>query len=134
MSATTIAAATMEARLIGPAFGAPFSEGEKSVRARRETHWNWQDNSFAWACPRKDERRFSDGLGPLFNAQSCRECHQNPVSGGATQVLELRFGHRGPDGLVLYVPIVEAPGQIRVGRFGWKDQQASLVSFRAMPT
>src|SRR5438876_4617190 len=23
----------------------------------------------------------SDGLGPLYNAQSCRECHQNPVSG-----------------------------------------------------
>lgn len=67
--------------------------------------------------------------GPLFNAQPCPECHQNPVSGGATQVLEPRIGHRG-----LYVPIVEAPGQTRVGRFGWKDQQASLVSFRAMPT
>jgi CxxC motif-containing protein (DUF1111 family) len=24
----------------------------------------------------------SDGLGPLFNAQSCRECHQSPVAGG----------------------------------------------------
>jgi CxxC motif-containing protein (DUF1111 family) len=30
---------------------------------------------------------------------------------------------------VLYVPIVEAPGQTGVGRFGWKDQQASLLSF-----
>src|SRR3989440_12554336 len=39
-----------------------------------------------------------DGLGPLFNAQSCRECHQNPVSGGISQVLELRVGHKGPDG------------------------------------
>src|SRR6266404_6498967 len=39
-----------------------------------------------------------DGLGPLYNAQSCRECHQNPVSGGASQVTELRVGHRGPDG------------------------------------
>ena len=27
-----------------------------------------------------------DGLGPLYNAQSCRECHQNPVSGSASQV------------------------------------------------
>src|SRR5215470_17439797 len=34
-----------------------------------------------------------DGLGPVYNAQSCRECHQNPVSGGASQVGELRVGH-----------------------------------------
>jgi len=159
----------------------------------------------------------ADGLGPLYNAQSCRECHQNPTSGGPSQVTELRVGHRGPDGRfrnpeipiahgaetitgrslvnlraicpsgafpnteiqervpdtetirttrislnllgdgfiealadqtlidlshgqcrashgkicgqVLYVPIVEAPGQTGVGRFGWKDQQASLLSF-----
>ena len=32
------------------------------------------------------------GLGPVYNAQSCRECHQNTVSGGASQVLELRAG------------------------------------------
>src|SRR6266702_2934936 len=38
-----------------------------------------------------------DGLGPLYNAQSCRECHQNPTSGGASQITELRVGHRGPD-------------------------------------
>src|ERR1700757_4098230 len=35
----------------------------------------------------------SDGLGPLYNAQSCRECHQNPVSGAASQITELRVGH-----------------------------------------
>jgi hypothetical protein len=40
----------------------------------------------------------SDGLGPLFNAQSCRECHQSPVTGGVSQVTELRVGHKGPDG------------------------------------
>jgi len=159
----------------------------------------------------------SDGLGPLYNAQSCRECHQSPVSGAASQVAELRVGHQGPDrhfhnpeipiadgaevisgrslvndrvtcpnaafpdkeiqervpetenirtfrlslsllgdgfveavadqtlidvaaqqcksshrkicGQVLEVPIVEAPGQMSVGRFGWKDQHASLLSF-----
>jgi len=159
----------------------------------------------------------ADGLGPLYNAQSCRECHQNPTSGGPSQVTELRVGHPGPDGhfhnpeipiahgaetitgrslvdlraicpsgafpsteiqervpdtetirttrislnllgdgfvealadqtlielsrdqcksshgkicgQVLYVPLVEAPGQTAVGRFGWKDQQASLLSF-----
>jgi CxxC motif-containing protein (DUF1111 family) len=161
--------------------------------------------------------QLSDGLGPLYNAQSCRECHQNPVSGAASQVTELRVGHQGPDGRfrtpdipivegaevisgrslvndraicpnaafpaeeiqervpesetihtlrlslsllgdgfveavadqtfvdlskqqcksshgnicgqILYVPVVEAPGQMGVGRFGWKDQHASLLSF-----
>jgi CxxC motif-containing protein (DUF1111 family) len=161
--------------------------------------------------------QLTDGLGPLYNAQSCRECHQSPVSGAASQVTELRVGHNGPDGRfrtpeipiahgaetitgrslvndraicpnsafpdkeiqervpesetirtfrlslnllgdgfveavadqtlidlskqqckssngkicgqVLYVPIVEAPGQMGVGRFGWKDQHASLLSF-----
>lgn len=159
----------------------------------------------------------ADGLGPLYNTQSCRECHQNPTSGGSSQVTELRVGHNDakgqfqnpeipinhgteiikgrslindraicpsgafpkteiqehvPDtenirtfrvslnllgdgfveavadqalvdlskdqckksghkicGQALYVPIVEAPGHTGVGRFGWKDQQASLLSF-----
>src|ERR1700730_9425665 len=161
--------------------------------------------------------QLSDGLGPLYNTQSCRECHQSPVSGAASQVTELRVGHQGPEGhfrnpeipiahgaevisgrslvndraicpngafpdneiqervpetetirtfrlslnllgdgfveavadqtlmdlaeqqcksshqkicgQVLQVPIVEAPGQMSVGRFGWKDQHASLLSF-----
>ncbi|MGE5255686.1 MAG: di-heme oxidoredictase family protein [Hyphomicrobiales bacterium] len=164
-----------------------------------------------------DVEIIKDGLGPLYNAQSCRECHQNPVSGAASQITELRVGHLGPDGRfqdpkipiargaeiitgrslvndraicpsgefpdteiqervpltetirtfrislnllgdgfvealadqtlvdlarrqcaashgticgqVLFVPIVEAPGQTGVGRFGWKNQQASLLSF-----
>src|SRR5215467_5181104 len=42
--------------------------------------------------------QISDGLGPLYNAQSCRECHQNPVSGGPSQVNELRVGHIGKNG------------------------------------
>ena len=32
-------------------------------------------------------------------------------------------------GKVIEVPLAEAPGQTRVGRFGWKNQQASLLSF-----
>jgi CxxC motif-containing protein (DUF1111 family) len=174
------------------------------------------------------------GLGPLYNAQSCAECHQNPVTGGISQISELRAGHLDgygnfvpatvtinvggpnggvtianrslinqratcpgvvtdndptnniPDGTIIYnhpndqgeerlssaddirtrraatnvlglgfveaisnttlqnipntqpngmkgqvitVPVFEAPGQFRVGRFGWKNQQASLLSF-----
>jgi CxxC motif-containing protein (DUF1111 family) len=164
-----------------------------------------------------DVETVADGLGPLYNAQSCRECHQNPTSGGTSQVSELRVGHEGKDhlfqnpeipiahgaevitgrtlvndrsicpnaaspdteiqehvpdsenirttrmslgllgdgfveavadetlleiarkqckgshhkicGQAIYVPIVEAPGQTAVGRFGWKDQHASLLSF-----
>ena len=165
----------------------------------------------------EEVERISDGLGPIYNAQSCRECHQNPTSGGSSQVNELRVGHTGPDGKfqdpaipiargtevikgrslvndraicpngafpsteiqervpdserirtfrasvnllgdgfveavadqtfidlareqckknhnkicgqVLFVPVVESPGQTAVGRFGWKDQHASLLSF-----
>jgi CxxC motif-containing protein (DUF1111 family) len=32
-------------------------------------------------------------------------------------------------GQFIQVPVLEAPGQIRGGRFGWKNQQASLLSF-----
>src|SRR5256714_1920128 len=46
-----------------------------------------------------------DGLGPVYNAQSCRECHENPVTGGISQITELRAGHTGPDGA-----FVDAPG------------------------
>ena len=34
-------------------------------------------------------------------------------------------------GLLIQVPVGESDGQNRTGRFGWKDQQASLVSFSA---
>jgi len=173
------------------------------------------------------------GLGPVYNAQSCAECHQNPVTGGISQISELRAGHfdgdgdsddnfvpatltineaggvspaitianrslinqratcpgvitdltthaiiynhpneqaqervpgaefvrtrrmttnllglgfvesisnttlqnipngqpAGMQGQVVLVPMSEAPGQFRVGRFGWKDQDASLLTF-----
>src|SRR5215475_2944341 len=40
-----------------------------------------------------DEREeIADGLGPLYNAQACAECHQNPVSGSSSQITELRVG------------------------------------------
>jgi CxxC motif-containing protein (DUF1111 family) len=34
-------------------------------------------------------------------------------------------------GQFIQVPVSEAPGQVRGGRFGWKNQQASLLSFSA---
>ncbi|HEV8200296.1 MAG TPA: di-heme oxidoredictase family protein, partial [Candidatus Polarisedimenticolia bacterium] len=38
------------------------------------------------------------------------------------------FGMRGQ---VIVVPVLEAGGKTRVGRFGWKNQHASLLSFSA---
>jgi len=46
-----------------------------------------------------------DGLGPVYNAQSCAECHQNPITGGISQISELRAGHRDAFG-----NFVDAPG------------------------
>src|ERR1700756_2741453 len=150
------------------------------------------------------------GLGPVFNARACADCHQNPVSGGSSQFTEIRAGHLDkegnfvaatvpindgattianrsiindralipqaqehvPDaenvralraalntlgdgfveaiddsalqaiaqhqlqvsggmihGKAVEVPVLEAPGQTRIGRFGWKDQHSSLLSF-----
>jgi CxxC motif-containing protein (DUF1111 family) len=143
-----------------------------------------------------DQEEADEGLGPVYNAVACGECHQNPVSGGISQINELRAGkldgstftdHPGGSlindraidasiqervsgadnvrtfrtslntlgdgfieaianstiesiashqpnslrGTVIYVPVLEAPGQTRAGRFGWKNQHASLVSFSA---
>jgi CxxC motif-containing protein (DUF1111 family) len=148
-----------------------------------------------------EQESIADGLGPVYNAQSCGECHQNPISGGVSQITEVRAGHVNPfgrfldhpggslihsraidataqehvirghevrslrtslntlgDGFVeaiadatllaiaarqpsqsngaiagqaISVPIGEAPGTFRIGRFGWKDQHASLRSFAA---
>src|SRR5205085_11899047 len=45
------------------------------------------------------------GLGPVYNAQSCAECHQNPVTGAISQVTEFRAGHTDSSG-----NFVDAPG------------------------
>jgi CxxC motif-containing protein (DUF1111 family) len=65
-----------------------------------------QSNGFSDPDRRKADQKFfeevehiaPDGLGPLYNAQSCRECHQTPVTGAASQVTELRVGHLDPHG------------------------------------
>jgi CxxC motif-containing protein (DUF1111 family) len=149
----------------------------------------------------EEREEVAQGLGPVYNAQSCAECHQNPVTGGISQVTELRAGHLDDlgnfvdapggslindraifpslqefvpyaekirtfrtstntlgngfveaisswelqdianaqpgqsggliAGQVVYVPVLEAagPSNYRAGRFGWKNQHASLLSF-----
>jgi len=49
---------------------------------------SFNDNRFVF----EEFETVADGLGPTFNAQSCRECHQNIVTGGASQVAEHRTG------------------------------------------
>ena len=45
-----------------------------------------------------DEETFAErdtiakGLGPVFNMRSCADCHQHPITGGISQVNELRAG------------------------------------------
>jgi len=65
----------------GPSFD---SIDEDSVVALR----SYNDNRFIF----EEVEHVADGLGPTFNAQSCRECHQNIVTGGASQVAEHRTG------------------------------------------
>jgi CxxC motif-containing protein (DUF1111 family) len=49
---------------------------------------SFNDNRFIF----EEVETIADGLGPTYNAQSCRECHQNVVTGGASQIAEHRTG------------------------------------------
>jgi CxxC motif-containing protein (DUF1111 family) len=63
--------------------------------------------------------QIADGLGPVYNAQSCSECHQNPVTGAISQITELRAGHNTTvNGVTTFF---DAPG-------------GSLINDRGIPT
>jgi len=193
---------------------------QPSQPAEAVTGFDDQSNGFSDPSRRTADQKFfeeiehiaPDGLGPLYNAQSCRECHQTPVTGAASQVAELRVGHLDSHGLfqspevpinhgtevirdrtlindraicpeiqehapetetirttrlatstlgdgyveaipdetllkirkdqcrasrgkicgqAVRVPVPVAEGKDRIGRFGWKDQHASLLAFAA---
>lgn len=203
--------ALLGARVCGPAPAQP---------PEAVTGFDDQSNGFSDPDRRRtDQESFEevehiapDGLGPLYNAQSCRECHQTPVTGAASQIAELRVGHldahgqfqspeipinhgaeiikdrnlvndraicpeiqeRVPEtetvrttrlvtntlgdgyveaiadetliqirkeqckashgkicGQAVKVLVPESEGKDRIGRFGWKDQHASLLAFAA---
>src|SRR5262245_52570732 len=40
-----------------------------------------------------EREEIDEGLGPLYNATACSDCHQNPVTGAISQITELRAGH-----------------------------------------
>jgi CxxC motif-containing protein (DUF1111 family) len=66
-----------------------------------------------------------NGLGPTYNAQSCRECHQNPISGAISQVTELRCGHEDSQGNFVNPTIFINDGQDSI-------PNRSLVNDRAI--
>jgi CxxC motif-containing protein (DUF1111 family) len=39
------------------------------------------------------QEQITDGLGPVYDARSCGECHDNPTTGGSSQFVELHVGH-----------------------------------------
>src|SRR5262245_34557113 len=39
-----------------------------------------------------DFESINDGVGPIFNAQACGQCHSNSATGGAGEQIERRFG------------------------------------------
>jgi len=65
-----------------------------------------------------------DGLGPVYNAQSCRECHQNPVTGSTSQVKELRAGHQDNSGNFVAATATLADGTITIANRSLINQRA----------
>lgn len=56
--------------------------------------------AFAPCHPGRNEgsHDVTTGSGPVFNARACADCHQNPVSGAASQFTELCVGHLDANG------------------------------------
>jgi hypothetical protein len=51
-----------------------------------------------------------NGLGPLYNANSCAVCHANPVTGAESMVSELRAGHDDEDGYFVAATVTTDDG------------------------
>ena len=80
-----------------------------------------QDQFDADKATFEERELISDGLGPVYNAQSCAECHQNPVTGAISQVSEVRAGHfdganfiEHPGGSLIHSRAISASLQERV--------------------
>lgn len=67
----------------------------------------------------------NDGLGPIFNAQACGQCHSNGAIGGAGEQIERRFG-RFDNGV--FNPLANEGGSLRqlftVGQFTGLNNQS----------
>ncbi|HYW72848.1 MAG TPA: di-heme oxidoredictase family protein [Pyrinomonadaceae bacterium] len=65
------------------------------------------------------------GLGPIYNAQSCAECHQNPVTGGISQISELRAGHSDSYGNFVPATITINNGSVTIANRSLVNQRAT---------
>ena len=65
-----------------------------------------------------------DGLGPVYNAQPCRECHQSIADGGASQIRELRAGHRDAAGNFVGAVVPIGNGSMVIGPRSLINQRA----------
>jgi CxxC motif-containing protein (DUF1111 family) len=76
----------------------------------------------------------NDGLGPIFNAQACGECHTNGAIGGAGEQIERRFG-RFDNGA--FNPLGNEGGSLRqlftLGQFTGLDNQSCNVPLEREP-
>src|SRR5436309_1533407 len=75
-----------------------------------------------------DTETVADGLGPLYNAQSCRECHQNPTSGGTSQVAELRVGRPWSNSMAMKFRLPASSISYTVQIFAWLSADAARAS------
>ena len=76
----------------------------------------------------------NDGLGPIFNAQACGQCHSNGAIGGAGEQIERRFG-RFDNGV--FNPLANEGGSLRqlftVGQFTALDNTSCNVPLAREP-
>lgn len=54
------------------------------------------------------------GLGPTYNARSCADCHQTPVTGGSSQISEFRVGHKDSRGRFVNPTLTVNNGQTQI--------------------
>ena len=73
----------------GPFTEAPADFDDKTNDPTFVSQPDFDEAKKAFEEPEKVET----GLGPVYNAQSCSACHQNPVIGAISQINELRAGH-----------------------------------------
>src|SRR5215471_5930787 len=88
--ALVYSAVLMTAGTIGLAVGADAPAGVDNITADPVTANQTQHNADQATFEEHDD--IAKGLGPVFNMRSCVDCHQQPVTGGISQVFELRAG------------------------------------------
>lgn len=72
----------------------------------------------------EEHEAIGDGLGPIYNAASCLDCHANPVVGGISQVRELRAGHHDASGNFVAASATLVDGTVTIANRSLINQRA----------